>query len=187
MSEPAMKVTTEGRLRVVIHAANSTRHSELSKMVAEAGHLAVGKEDEADVALCDGDDLTPEALPSVTLGGGSDDSLGALPRHASVSQIDAALRAVAAGLIVRSLDATESGFSPMHESDGRTLLTPRELEVLAAMADGMTNKSIARRLDISLHTVKFHLESVFRKLGVHNRTEAVAKALERRRHETITL
>jgi DNA-binding CsgD family transcriptional regulator len=55
------------------------------------------------------------------------------------------------------------------------------------MADGMTNKSIARRLDISLHTVKFHVESVFRKLGTHNRTEAVAKALERRRQETIVL
>jgi len=67
------------------------------------------------------------------------------------------------------------------------LLTPRELEVLAALAEGMTNKAIARRLDISLHTVKFHVESLFRKLGARTRTEAVAKASERRRHETITL
>jgi DNA-binding CsgD family transcriptional regulator len=43
------------------------------------------------------------------------------------------------------------------------------------------------RFDISLHTVKFHVESIFRKFGAHNRTEAVTKALERRRHETITL
>ena len=62
-----------------------------------------------------------------------------------------------------------------------------EPEVSAAMAEGMSNKSIARRLDISLHTVKFQVESVFRKMGAHNRTEAVAKALEPRRHETITL
>jgi DNA-binding CsgD family transcriptional regulator len=51
----------------------------------------------------------------------------------------------------------------------------------------MTNKAIARRLNISLHTVKFHVESVFRKLGARTRTEAVAKASERRRYETITL
>jgi DNA-binding CsgD family transcriptional regulator len=51
----------------------------------------------------------------------------------------------------------------------------------------MTNKAIARRLDISLHTVKFHVESLFRKLGARTRTEAVAKASERRRRETIML
>jgi DNA-binding CsgD family transcriptional regulator len=66
-------------------------------------------------------------------------------------------------------------------------LTPRELDVLAAIADGDTNKAIARRLGISLHTVKFHVESVFRKLGARTRTEAVAKATERRRYDTITL
>jgi len=60
-------------------------------------------------------------------------------------------------------------------------------KVLAALAEGMTNKAIARRLDISLHTVKFHVESLFRKLGARTRTEAVAKASERRRYETITL
>ena len=51
----------------------------------------------------------------------------------------------------------------------------------------MPNKAIARRLNISLHTVKFHVESLFRKLGARTRTEAVVKASERRRHETITL
>jgi len=64
---------------------------------------------------------------------------------------------------------------------------PREFEVLATLAEGMTNKAIARRLNISLHTVKFHVESLFRKLGARTRTEAVAKGFERRRFETITL
>jgi DNA-binding NarL/FixJ family response regulator len=94
---------------------------------------------------------------------------------------------VAAGLIVRLPDAMDRGFGAMHETEAHALLTPRELEVLAALAEGMTNKAIARRLDISLHTVKFHVESVFRKLGARTRTEAAAKASERRRHETITL
>jgi DNA-binding CsgD family transcriptional regulator len=44
------------------------------------------------------------------------------------------------------------------------LLTPRETEVLAAIADGLSNKAAARRLGISQHTVKFHVESLFRKL-----------------------
>jgi DNA-binding NarL/FixJ family response regulator len=74
----------------------------------------------------------------------------------------------------------QGGFAAMKEPDFRALLTPRELEVLSAIAEGLTNKSIARRLDISLHTVKFHVESLFRKLGVRSRTEAVARASERR-------
>ena len=116
-----------------------------------------------------------------------DDRLrGALPREADARQIDAAIRAVAAGLIVRA-PVRENGFGAMRESEGHALLTPRELEVLAALAEGMTNKAIARRLDISLHTVKFHVESLFRKLGARTRTEAVAKAAERRRSEIIML
>jgi len=110
-----------------------------------------------------------------------------LSRHAGARQIDAAIRAVSAGLIVRSPDATDVGFGAMRETDGHALLTPRELEVLATLAEGMTNKAIARRLNISLHTVKFHIESLFRKLGARTRTEAVAKATDRRRYETITL
>ena len=57
---------------------------------------------------------------------------------------------------------------PVAVSTGDTL----ELEVLAALAEGLTNKAIARRLNISLHTVKFHVESLFRKLGARTRTEA---------------
>ncbi|HXQ09311.1 MAG TPA: response regulator transcription factor [Bradyrhizobium sp.] len=112
---------------------------------------------------------------------------GVLSRDAGASQIDAAIRAVSAGLIVRAPDATDLGFGAMRETDSRALLTPRELDVLVALAEGMPNKAIARRLNISLHTVKFHVESLFRKLGARTRTEAVAKASERRRHETITL
>lgn len=78
------------------------------------------------------------------------------------------------------MQETRTGFAALPQTEWRVLLTPREIEVLSAIGEGLTNKSIARRLSISLHTVKFHIESVFRKLGVRSRTEAVAKASERR-------
>jgi DNA-binding CsgD family transcriptional regulator len=187
MREAARKPAPTGRLRVAVYAMDLLRRTALSRVVAEAGHVAVGAEDAADVVLADGDCAPGETRPVVTLGGSGDDRSGVLSRDAGADQIDAAIRAVSAGLIVRSPDAMDAGFGAMREADGHALLTPRELEVLATLAEGMTNKAIARRLPISLHTVKFHVESLFRKLGARTRTEAVAKASERRRHETITL
>jgi DNA-binding CsgD family transcriptional regulator len=51
-------------------------------------------------------------------------------------------------------------------------LSHRESEVLKMVATGLTNVQIARRLDVTVHGVKFHLTSIYRKLGVSNRTEA---------------
>jgi two-component system nitrate/nitrite response regulator NarL len=187
MSDAASKPAPMGRLRVAVHAVDPLRRTALSRVVAEAGHTIVGVEDAAEVVLADGDGPPGETRPVVTLGGADADLAGVLSRHAGAGQIDAAIRAVSAGLIVRAPDAVDAGFGAMRETDGHALLTPRELEVLATLAEGMTNKAIARRLNISLHTVKFHVESLFRKLGARTRTEAVAKASERRRHETITL
>jgi DNA-binding CsgD family transcriptional regulator len=56
-------------------------------------------------------------------------------------------------------------------------LTAREHDVLALVADGLPNREIARTLGISEHTVKFHLASIFGKLGVSTRTEAVQRGL----------
>ena len=56
-------------------------------------------------------------------------------------------------------------------------LTTREHDVLALVADGLPNRDIAARLGISDHTVKFHLASIFGKLGVSTRTEAVQRGL----------
>jgi len=60
----------------------------------------------------------------------------------------------------------------------RARLTRRELEVLVAMADGASNKAIARRLGISFHTAKFHVAAILAKLDADSRTEAVAKAAQ---------
>ena len=58
-------------------------------------------------------------------------------------------------------------------------LTPRELEVLPLLAQGLLNKEIADRLDITERTVKFHVSSILGKLGAGNRTEAVSIAAQR--------
>jgi DNA-binding NarL/FixJ family response regulator len=186
VSEVASDIVVAGRLRVAVHADDSLRRTALCKVVAEAGHIVVGLLDEADIVLADGSRPPEEVRNVIGLGIADDRLRGTLPREADARQIDAAIRAVAAGLIVRA-PARENGFGAMRESEGHALLTPRELEVLAALAEGMTNKAIARRLEISLHTVKFHVESLFRKLGARTRTEAVVKAAERRRNEIIML
>lgn len=56
-------------------------------------------------------------------------------------------------------------------------LSPREAEVLVLLAEGAPNKVIARRLDISIHTVKFHVAAILVKLGAANRTDAIAIAM----------
>ena len=58
-------------------------------------------------------------------------------------------------------------------------LTPRELDVLALMAEGASNKTIARRLGISVHTAKFHVGSILDKLDATGRTDAVLQAARR--------
>lgn len=186
MSAAAAEPVAAPRLRVWLCAADPLRLAALRAIIADAGHAVVDAPEAADVALCEGDCWPSEELPLVVLGGTDADHAGLLSRDADASQIDAALRAAAAGLIVRSRQAGV-GFAGMEEKGLQPLLTPRELDVLSAIGEGLTNKLIARRLDISLHTVKFHIESLFRKLGVRTRAEAVAKAAERRRNETMEL
>jgi DNA-binding CsgD family transcriptional regulator len=65
------------------------------------------------------------------------------------------------------------------QADGDPILTPRELEVLALLAEGASNKAIARRLGISVHTAKFHVGSLLDKLDAVGRTDAVAHAARR--------
>jgi len=62
------------------------------------------------------------------------------------------------------------------QADSEAPLTPRELEVLALLAEGASNKMIARRLSISVHTAKFHVGSLLDKLDAVGRTDAVAHA-----------
>lgn len=106
-------------------------------------------------------------------------ALGVLLRSADGERLVAALRAVALGVgvfdpaLVRSLLATRSA-----PADG-LVFTPRESEVLALMAEGLSNKLIADQLKISDHTAKFHVNAILNKLGAETRTEAVVMAARR--------
>jgi DNA-binding NarL/FixJ family response regulator len=186
MMEPAAGSFTRG-LRVAIAARSTERVAALTELLRSMGHEVVAGSEQADVMLADRERPEEARYPTVVLGGADLEAEGLLPQSAGATEIDAALRAVAHGLIVRSPGSRAPGFSAVPDSEARALLTPRETQILDAIADGLTNKAIARRLSISLHTVKFHVESVFRKLGASTRTEAVAKATERRREETINL
>ncbi|HEY1541764.1 MAG TPA: response regulator transcription factor [Xanthobacteraceae bacterium] len=110
-----------------------------------------------------------------------------LARGAEETDIAATLAAVRGGLCVLPPGLLQAPTTPVPiegatartPATAETPLTPRELEVLAALADGLSNKAIARRLDISVHTAKFHVGSILAKLDADSRTEAVAKAAQR--------
>lgn len=172
MSAVAALASAPRRIRVAIAIADPSRRAVLLSVLENFGHETV-RAAEADVTLCDRDSIPADGSPAIALGGG-EGVAGALAADADAAQIDAAIRAVAAGLIVRAADLPAPGFTPLAE-EPHPLLTPRELEVLVAIGEGLSNKGIARKLGISPHTVKFHLESLFRKLDAANRAEAVAK------------
>src|SRR4030067_1297183 len=84
----------------------------------------------------------------------------------------AALEGVARGVQVIDALAGESRVGDAAAED----LTPREMDVLQLLAEGLPNKEIGRRLRISEHTVKFHVNTILAKLGARTRTEAVTRA-----------
>jgi DNA-binding NarL/FixJ family response regulator len=103
---------------------------------------------------------------------------GLLMRETQGETLAAAVRAALRGLLVS--DSEFSGGIPTFDDQEQPFLfeelTSRELEVLSLLVEGLTNKAIAQRLGISEHTVKFHINTIFRKLGAQSRTEAVVRA-----------
>jgi len=102
---------------------------------------------------------------------------GAISADATPHELEAAINAVIAGLAV----TTPEFLRELHPFAEELLepLSGRELEVLDLLAEGLSNKLIAHRLNISEHTVKTHVASIFAKLGASSRTEAVSQAIRR--------
>jgi DNA-binding CsgD family transcriptional regulator len=97
---------------------------------------------------------------------------------------------IPATALARALESIAWGFRllPQHRSPASGAAVPvsaspglsaRERELLELVASGLTNKSIARRLDLSINTVKYHLASIFAKLDARTRAEAVSEAARR--------
>jgi len=106
---------------------------------------------------------------------------GAILSDATPQEIEGAVHAVNAGLVVTTPAALAELLpdSQLFAEELAEPLTGRELEVLDLLADGLSNKLIAHRLNISEHTVKTHVASIFAKLGASSRTEAVSQAIRR--------
>jgi len=103
---------------------------------------------------------------------------GILPREAGPGRIAAALRAAANGLVVLDDELAASLLRPRQPAASTLVepLTPREIEVLQLLSEGLSNKEIGSRLGISESTAKFHVNSIVGKLGANGRTDAVMRA-----------
>ncbi len=121
-----------------------------------------------------------EALGDVSPGGWA-----VIPADPSAEELGAAVRAAAAGMVAVPASVGPTIAAGRHDAsdeggDGfEEPLTPREREVLERLADGLSNREIAGRLGISEHTVKFHVSSIYGKLGVSGRAEAVRRGVRR--------
>jgi DNA-binding CsgD family transcriptional regulator len=185
------------RLVVLIALGDVVRAERLAAALAASDDLlpVAAGDGAADVAIIDDSsaDAVPAATPRVLLSGrvGGErpggDVFAIMPAGADDLLIAAAVRLAAAGYRVsgdggRNGDFHSGNGEPFEEdlSDehtARPALSPREAEVLALLAEGAPNKVIARRLNISVHTAKFHVAAILIKLGAANRTDAIAIAM----------
>ena len=99
-------------------------------------------------------------------------------RDTAADRLAAAVRAMRAGLLVLDEGLAAQSLRPPQTATPALVepLTPREMEVLQLLAQGLANKAIAERLGISDHTAKFHVNAILGKLGAQSRTEAIAQA-----------
>ena len=187
----SMLANAEGvEVRVVGEASSPTGPSALSEadvvLVAdeellEEAAIAVAEDGTQGVILISEEERAVSALRAMQLKG-----WGVVPPDAPPEELAAAVAAAGQGLIVlpkplttRLLQSSAASVEELSEP-----LTAREREVLELLARGLPNRLIAVELHISEHTVKFHLSSLYAKLEVNNRAEAVSRGA---RHGLISL
>lgn len=200
-------VAAARRLTVLVALGDAAHAEHLSSALAASGDLlpvTAGSGDDgerADVAVVDEEGLQgltiDPAIPRVLLSRRTGHEpptgnlLAVLPTAADDLLIAAAVRLAAAGYRIsggaRRMTGRHDDFAfhdgdaldeePVDEATVRPALSPRESEVLSLLAEGAPNKVIARRLNISVHTAKFHVAAILIKLGAANRTDAIAIAM----------
>ena len=173
-------------LTVMVALSDAERAEELAHMLAEHDGMIVAMPSEletpgpVDVIVTDGEPLDGET-PHVVLGEAvaAANVRAVLPLSADAALVGAAMRIAAAGYRLENGEAGNGvdtlqadGAAPNGHSP--VALTPREMETLSLLADGASNKVIARQLRISVHTAKFHVAAVLAKLHAQNRADAVA-------------
>ena len=170
-------------IRVQIRTDSAVTRAGLQAVLAEYADIdVVSATAEADVIL--GDHVERFETPTVLLTDDviSPDTVSAgvraiLPHDATPAQIVAAVYAAAAGLIAMPAGESIAPLTLAPHDEFVERLTPRELEVLEMLAEGVSNKLIAYRLQISEHTAKFHVVSILGKLHASTRTEAVMRGV----------
>lgn len=143
-------------------------------LLEDDARAVVGEGELALVVLSD-TDRPASLLRSLPLRG-----WGIVQHEAPASELRAAVLSAAQGLIVFSLPLAERllggqvAVQTLNSAQLEEQLTAREREVLELLSQGLSNKLIARQLNISEHTVKFHVSAIYTKLGAASRTEAVS-------------
>ena len=143
-------------------------------LLAEAARAIGTDARSAMLALAD-DAQAADLLRALPLAG-----WGILPPDASPAELQAAIHTLAQGLVVLPAALieqmlTQRGPIAALAQPPAEPLTAREREVLQLVSQGLSNKLIARELQVSEHTVKFHISSIFAKLGAASRTEAISR------------
>lgn len=166
VGESASLATADVEAVDVLLLADEALLADARQWLPEAGHVAV--------LLLTDDERSAAELRELPVRG-----WGILSPDAARAELQAAVVAVAQGLIVLSplLAGRLVNPRPVAALADAPVepLTTRELEVLELLSQGLSNKLIARQLNISEHTVKFHVSSLFAKLNVTSRTEAVSR------------
>jgi DNA-binding NarL/FixJ family response regulator len=181
-------------IRLVLDVADRALRADLAETCEDAGIAVIAPDesvDDGDVALADRPTRT--AVPAIAVVSDETDKVwpanfyAVVPADADAATLIAVITVVAAGYaLVQRRDAagedlgnnTGTWADPGDPADElASTLSPREREVLALLAEGASNKEIARALALSVHTIKFHIASLTEKLGARSRVEAVAIAV----------
>jgi DNA-binding NarL/FixJ family response regulator len=178
VSSPALRaglralLSADNTLKIINDALDED--SEADVVITSASHVSFSNHEVSDISsaatlLLSDDPLNVREMRRFSR------VWGILPTESSTEELTAAIHALSQGLIVgtSTLLFESDSESPL----SRGPLTERESEVLGLVAKGLANKQIAVALGISEHTVKFHVSSIYSKLNVTNRTEAVREGL----------